>query len=68
VAPFALILLGIVVYILNQRPDVHIGFKGLPWLDVPATLVVAGLVTGVIAIESRKRRKAREVRTRRTKP
>ncbi len=61
-APIALILLGIVVHVLNARPGVHIGFKGLPWLDVPSTLVVAGLVAGIAGIETRRRRKARSGR------
>lgn len=61
-APFALIALGIVIYVLNRDPNIHIAFRGLPWLDVPTFFVVTGVVFFFIRREFRRRARERAER------
>lgn len=41
-APLTLIVLGIILYLVNLRPDTHFGLRGLPWVDVPSLFVLLG--------------------------
>lgn len=62
-APITLILIGIILYILNTRADVHFGLRGLPWLDAPSLFVLAGGILFVAQKELlRYRRRKKEER------
>lgn len=61
-APFTLMLIGIILYILNQRADVHFGLRGLPWLDAPSLFVLTGgiLFVGQKELARHRKRKKEE--------
>lgn len=66
-APLTLIVLGIVLYVLNLRPDTHFGLRGLPWVDVPSLFVILGGLLFVIkdVVKRRAEKSAQALQARR---
>lgn len=59
-APFTLIVMGIILYIVNQRSEMQLGIRGLPWLDAPTLFVVLGGILFVVQTELKRRARAKE--------
>jgi len=55
IVPVCLILMGFLIYFVNKDPSVHIGLRGLPWLDVPTAFVCLGVLFILVKLFFRRR-------------